>query len=121
MKTTRITTILFITYAICGCYGDNREDAALCDYPTGDVVTEQLGRIYEWRDISSDRLFYYIGNPDTLLANGGFVPCRNLPAEFATGRQIGALVTYSGIVKLGRSSEEPQFFGIELTSIKKVR
>ena len=111
--------ILAITI-ISSCDNENDEkDNLFCDYPTGDIVSEQLGRIYKWNDTSSERFFYYIGNPDTTLRNGGFVPCNSLPSEFIPETEIGILVTYSGVVKLGRGAEEPLYYGIELTSIIK--
>jgi hypothetical protein len=121
MKSLQNALILILAFAIIvSCDNESDEKSSLyCDHPTGDVVSEQLGRIYKWKDNSSDRFFHYIGNPDIALKNGGFVPCNDLPSEFIPETEIGILVTYSGIVKLGQDAEEPLYFGIEITSIIK--
>ena len=109
-----------ITGISSGCDHDyQKKISAYCDYPTGDIIDKQIGRVYKWSDSSSGDFFYYVGNVDSTLRAGGFVPCNNLPENLKPMNEIGLAVIYSGIVKLGRDAEEPIYFGIEITEIKR--
>jgi len=118
-----IRNFLFAIIVIAVIYGCNQEEDKkgdlYCDYLTGDSVKSQAGRIYKWTDPSSGAFFYYIGNPDPKLKSGGFVPCNGFPKQFVPEQELEVSVIYSGIVKLGRAAEEPIYFGIQLTEIKK--
>ena len=115
-------TLVFVIMAInISCHKEEQKKInLLCDYATGDTTKSQVGRIYKWSDSATTSYsFYYIGNPDPNLRGSGFVPCNGFPEDLKPESEIGVLVIYSGIVKLGRDAEEPLYFGIELTEIKK--
>lgn len=116
-KTLLKPLIPIIFFALIISCEDDEKNNSYCDSPTGDVVNEQPRRIYKWQDPSSDRYFYYIGNPDITLKNGGFIPCNGLPLELVPDAETSIPIIYSGTIKLGRVSEEPLYLGIELTSI----
>lgn len=112
--------IIILTVLIGSCKSEVQKKGDLyCDYPTGDSVKNELGRVYKWSDPSSGNSFFYIGNTNEKLKNGGFVPCNGFPKDFFPEQQLDSIVVYSGMVKLGRSAEEPIYFGIELTDFKK--
>lgn len=114
-----ISAILAVV-SISSCNKDyQKENSIYCDYPTGDSAKNQAGRIYKWTDSASGKFFYYIGNPDPKLKDGGFVPCNDLSQYLKLEQEVGVLVVYTGIVKLGRDAEEPLYYGIEITEIRK--
>lgn len=113
-------SVFVIATISSSCHKEEQKKSSLyCDYSTGDTAKSQVGRIYKWSDSTSGNFFYYIGNPDPKLKGSGFVPCNDFPKDLKPESEIGVIVIYSGIVKLGRKSEEPLYFGIELTEIKK--
>jgi hypothetical protein len=115
------TLFICVVAAWCACNKDDQVSLSqYCDYPTGDVVENQIGRVYRWSDQrAGTNSFYYIGNADPKLKTGGFIPCNSFPDDLKSDGEIGTLVVYSGTVKLARSAEEPLYFGIELTKITK--
>ncbi len=113
--------LVFVIVALnIRCHKEEQKKISLyCDYATGDTAKSQVGRIYKRSDSASSEFLYYIGNADSTLKGSGFVPCNGFPADLKPATEVGPLVIYSGIVKLGRDAEEPLYFGIELTKIKK--
>lgn len=87
-----------------------------CQVPTGEVVSNQLGRVYRYS--SAQNSFYYIGDPDTTLRFGGYLLCNDFPKSFIPASDTGVMVIYSGRIMTSYDAEEPAYFGIELTSIR---
>lgn len=121
MKTLKKNTfglllLLFPVFFLPGCGEDYEVPWGICDVYTGFDVDKELGRIY----FNIDYNFYYIGLPDTTLWNWGYIPCNDIPDEYIPEGKVGMLVIYSGRIKLMVDPEEPQYYGLELTYIKKV-
>ncbi len=115
----KLLPLVFVIVAIniISCHKDEQKKSSYCEMPTDVTFKNEVGRIYLY-NIQQNK-FYYIGSPDTLKRNGGYIPCNPLSQDLIPESEIGVLVIYSGIVKLQRSAEEPLYFGIEITEIKK--
>jgi len=83
-------------------------------------VDKELGRIYYYDVEGIDYNYYYIGLPDTTQWNTGYVPCNSILDEYVPEGKVGMLVIYSGQIKFNADPEEPLFYGLDLTYIKKV-
>ncbi len=119
-NTPGLLILLFAVLIPPGCGEDYEVPWGICDVYTGFDVDNELGRVYYYDVEGIDHNFYYIGNADTTMWNAGYVPCNGLPDEYVPEGKIGMLVIYSGQIRLNADAEEPNYFGIELTYIKKV-
>jgi len=119
-KTLGLLLILCSILAFFGCGKDDYigpEEYCGDQAIIGSFVDNRIGRIYYHKSSN----FYYIGsNLDTVLWNGGYVPCNGIPEDF----EIGSVVRYSGHAKYNLSDEfdssDPLYLGIDLTFIEKV-
>jgi len=118
-----LSLLLFAVFILPGCGADYKIPDGLCGPLTGKTIDKEIGRVY-FRNVSGDQ-FYYIGNPDTALRNGGKVPCNGLPDAYIPEGEIGVLVRYSGGLNSNVQSShkdpyDPYYGGIDLTFIEKL-
>lgn len=100
-------------------------DDLFCGPLIGKSIDKELGRVYYSN--TSELPFYYIGNPDTLLWNGGVVPCNIVLDTYISVGSVGDLVIYSGEYREPKTKTaeddpyEPLYGGIELSFIERVK
>ena len=120
MKSLQLASLLplYVLILLSSCDTKDHADGP-CNTLGGSKITNQTGRIYEWKNSQSP--YYYIGSeqPMTTGINGGYILCNDLPAEF---RKEGLLISYSGIDKGSLSDTgDPLFAYLDLKSIEAIK
>ena len=120
MKSSQLVSLLSLSLLVLlsSCHTKDHAGSP-CNTLGGSKITNQTGRIYQWKN--SQPSYYYIGNeqPVTTGINGGYILCNDLPAEF---RKEGLLISYSGIDKGSLSDTgDPLFAYLDLKSIEAIK